>query len=170
LRLDSLISFRNLQSQIEWSSQERNVSDFGSVLDEMIRDAMKSGKFSNLPGEGKPLQLEDDGHVPEQLRMAHKLLRDNDLAPDWIIDGKQLEAMREQMLKTLRRDARAYHAAGIENAGARTGWFRAQATFRETAIAFNRKVLNYNLKVPQGVTHQTPLNIEGEIRRASENI
>ena len=42
-----------------------------SILDEWaerhIEKALKNGELSSLPGEGKPLVLDDNSHVPESL-------------------------------------------------------------------------------------------------------
>lgn len=140
------------------------MSDFDKIVDEAIRDAMAAGNFRNLPGEGKPLKLEDDTLTPDHLRMAHKILRDNDLAPDWILDGKDLEAMHEGMMKKLRRAAKHFRHSLSEDADAE--WFKAKRQFVDAVTVYNRKVLTYNLKVPPGVTHRITINPEREIRRA----
>jgi len=54
---------------------------FDKIADERIREAMEHGEFDNLPGKGKPLQLEDDGHIPADLRIAHKILKNADCLP-----------------------------------------------------------------------------------------
>jgi hypothetical protein len=41
----------------------------------------------------------------------------------------------------------------------------ARRAFEDTAKALNREILNYNLKVPQGITHKFPFNVEREIER-----
>lgn len=45
------------------------------VSEEKIRQAMKDGEFDNLPGKGKPLVIEDLSAVPEELRMAYRILK-----------------------------------------------------------------------------------------------
>lgn len=49
-----------------------------SILDEWaerhIEKALKNGELS-LPGEGKPLVLDDNSHVPESLRASYHLLK-----------------------------------------------------------------------------------------------
>jgi hypothetical protein len=54
---------------------------FDKIADERIREAMERGEFDDLPGKGKPLQLEDDGHIPPDLRIAHKILKNADCLP-----------------------------------------------------------------------------------------
>lgn len=53
------------------------------IAEKRIEEAMAQGEFDNLPGKGRPLDLEDDTFVPEDLRMAYKILRNaNCLAPE----------------------------------------------------------------------------------------
>ena len=66
------------------------MSDWGSYIDRQIRKAMEDGEFDNLPGEGKPLNIEEDENTPDAMRLAFKILKDNDLAPAWIMQGKDL--------------------------------------------------------------------------------
>ncbi|WP_223589690.1 DnaJ family domain-containing protein [Neobacillus bataviensis] len=48
---------------------------FQIVSEDRIKKAYKDGEFENLPGLGKPMQLEDLSAIPEDLRMAYKLLK-----------------------------------------------------------------------------------------------
>ena len=41
------------------------LSYFARVVEERIREAQREGAFDNLPGTGKPLQLEDQSLIPE---------------------------------------------------------------------------------------------------------
>lgn len=54
-----------------------------------IRVAMTRGEFDDLPGEGRPLPLEDLSRVPAELRMGYKLLRNAGCLPP------ELEARKE---------------------------------------------------------------------------
>jgi hypothetical protein len=51
------------------------------VVDTCIAEAMERGEFDNLPGKGKPLALDDDRHVPKELRVAYRLLKNAGFAP-----------------------------------------------------------------------------------------
>jgi hypothetical protein len=48
---------------------------FHIVSEDRIKKAYKDGEFENLPGLGKPMQLEDLSGIPEDLRMAYKVLK-----------------------------------------------------------------------------------------------
>ena len=50
--------------------------DFVSIVSEdKIRKAIKEGDFENLPGLGKPQRLEDLSTIPENLRIAYKVMK-----------------------------------------------------------------------------------------------
>ncbi len=146
-----------------------------SVIDEIIRDAMHKGHFDALPGSGKPLKLEDDSMVPAAQRMAYKLLRDNQLVPDWMAQGQELDRAREKLTLAVRRADREYHGA-LNDAQRSTNpaltrkqvedrWLVTVSGLREQGAQHNRQVLSYNLKVPKGVTHKRQLDIELELNK-----
>jgi hypothetical protein len=54
---------------------------FERIIEKRILRSQKKGDFDNLPGAGQPLQLEDDRHIPEDLRLAHKILKNADCVP-----------------------------------------------------------------------------------------
>jgi len=45
------------------------------IAEDKIRESIKNGEFSSLPGFGKPLELEDLSHIPEDLRMGYLMLK-----------------------------------------------------------------------------------------------
>ncbi len=57
------------------------VTRFDSIVEKKIREALEQGKFDNLQGHGKPLNLEDDNHVPEDLKLCHKILKNAGCVP-----------------------------------------------------------------------------------------
>src|SRR5882757_9753904 len=74
-------------------------SAFRRLADKRIEDAMKDGKFDNLPGKGLPLHLEP---LPadENTRMlwwALKIMRQNDVTPDEVRWRKSIEVLKEQL-------------------------------------------------------------------------
>jgi hypothetical protein len=54
---------------------------FDKIVEERIKNAQKKGDFNNLPGSGKPLDLDDNSCVPEDLRLAYKILKNADFVP-----------------------------------------------------------------------------------------
>lgn len=46
-----------------------------------IIEAQRKGEFDNLPGRGEPLILDDDSHVPAELRAGYRLLKNAAVFP-----------------------------------------------------------------------------------------
>lgn len=55
---------------------------FHIISEDRIKKAYQDGDFDNLPGFGKPMQLEDLSGIPEELRMAYKLLKNGGYTQD----------------------------------------------------------------------------------------
>ncbi|UCH47351.1 MAG: DUF1992 domain-containing protein [Betaproteobacteria bacterium] len=51
------------------------------LVEQKISEAIARGELSGLPGEGAPLELDDDVLIPEQLRMAYRILRNAGFVP-----------------------------------------------------------------------------------------
>lgn len=54
---------------------------FDRIIEERILAAQKEGKLDNLPGHGKPLEIEDDRRIPEDLRLSYKILKNAGCVP-----------------------------------------------------------------------------------------
>jgi Domain of unknown function (DUF1992) len=57
------------------------VSYFWRIAEERIKEAQRAGAFDNLPGKGKPLDLEDLSWVPEDLRVGYHVLKNAHVLP-----------------------------------------------------------------------------------------
>jgi len=75
-----------------------------TIAERKIREAMARGELDNLPGTGKPLSLDEDlSGVPDELRMAYKLLKNAGFVPPEVELRKEIVSLRE-MLGTLEDD------------------------------------------------------------------
>jgi len=45
------------------------------IAEEKIREAMKNGEFDELPGFGKPIEIDDLSHIPEEMRIGYLMLK-----------------------------------------------------------------------------------------------
>ncbi|SUC28616.1 Domain of uncharacterised function (DUF1992) [Providencia rustigianii] len=54
-----------------------------------IQEALNKGELSNLNGEGKPLQLDDDSQVPEELRAGYRILKNSGYLPPELQQKKE---------------------------------------------------------------------------------
>ncbi len=69
---------------------------FEKTVEEKIKMAFKKGEFDNLPGAGKPLS-DDEASVPEDMRMAYKILKNADCLPPEIELKKKIAQTRDLM-------------------------------------------------------------------------
>ncbi len=67
------------------------------LADERIEKAMQEGQFENLEGKGKPISFEDDSMVPEDLRMAYKVLKNAGYVPQEVRDRKEIQNIVEML-------------------------------------------------------------------------
>jgi hypothetical protein len=65
------------------------------MVERKIQEAMDRGEFDNLPGRGKPLLLEEDSHIPEELRVAYKILKNADCLPPELEAKKEIRQMED---------------------------------------------------------------------------
>ncbi len=54
---------------------------FTKIAENRILEAIEAGQFDNLEGKGQPLRFEDESHIPPELRMAYKILKNADCLP-----------------------------------------------------------------------------------------
>lgn len=54
------------------------------IAENKIREAMARGELDNLPGQGKPMELDDLSHVPDELRAGYIMLKNAEVLPEEI--------------------------------------------------------------------------------------
>lgn len=129
-----------------------DLDQWESLANQRIEEAMRTGAFDNLPGQGKPLRAEDPFEPSEQ-RMANKLLRNNDLAPGWIGERKRLL----EAIDKLRREM----TAASDDKERLENW---EAAMQE----LNRKILSFNLQVPIIHLQLLQLRLDEEVARVRQ--
>jgi len=65
------------------------MTGWDALVEARIAEAQRAGAFDGLPGAGRPLDLDDDRLVPEDVRMAYRILRNAGFVPP------EVEARRE---------------------------------------------------------------------------
>lgn len=68
-----------------------------------ILDAQRNGEFDSLAGSGKRLELDDDQHVPAELRAGYRLLKNAGCLPPELEQRKQALQLAD-LLQTVRED------------------------------------------------------------------
>ena len=102
-RLDEPITRR------EPDGRERAAASWESLTERLIREAQEEGRFEDLPGHGKPLQI-DEGVYAGDMAIAHHLLRNAGLSPPWVETDKEIRETRDR-IEALLQQARRSSAA-----------------------------------------------------------
>lgn len=71
---------------------------FEQLAEERIHAAMQRGDFEDLPGTGKSLPDEDLSMVPEELRMAYRILKNAGFAPPEMDLRRQINRLESQLV------------------------------------------------------------------------
>jgi hypothetical protein len=113
---------------------------FNELVEQRIREAMRKGEFQGLPGEGEPLRLDDDPLVPEELRMAYRVLRNAGYVPPEVEALRELNGLLGQALSGGESDPGARRASrkllaltlALEAQGVRLG--------TQSALAYRQRI------------------------------
>lgn len=73
------------------------MSIFQKIVEKRIKRAKEEGFFDDLPGRGEPLSIEDDSHIPEDLRLVHKILKNADCLPPELELRKEIRKMEDML-------------------------------------------------------------------------
>jgi hypothetical protein len=76
------------------------------IVEERIQNAQREGLFDNLPGKGKPLRLDDDSGVPEDLRLTFKILKNSNCLPIEMELRKEIFSLRQLLNAAIDPEAR----------------------------------------------------------------
>lgn len=141
-------------------------------VEEIIRRAMQEGKFDDLPGKGKPLQLDQNPHEDPEWRAAHYILKSGGFSLSWIESLNEIETNLLNVRNALSQAWKWRQGDYGDQSEPRlmdTEWRRSVDTFREKIKSINRQIRSYNLEVPN-VRFQLPLvNADQEIERITRS-
>ena len=150
-------------------ARPRGLNEWQDLITEQLDEAASRGAFDNLPGKGQPLRLNEHPNEPSDMRMANKLLKDNDLSPTWIGDRKALLAEIEALRAAMRRQ---WHLAGahIKDAGGdretlKDSWHRALIRWEEQIADLNRRIVSLNITLPIWRMELHRLRLDEELNR-----
>src|SRR5437763_5071623 len=96
-------------------SQRRRFFRDGDLRDYQVREAMERGDFDDLPGKGKPLQL--DPRTNNADAIVAGILKEANVAPEWVELARRIDNLKEQVaseLEAARRHARECRGAAEE--------------------------------------------------------
>lgn len=63
---------------------------FTWIAERRIEESLRRGEFDDLEGKGRKIVFEDDSMIPEDLRMAYKILKNAGYIPPELVEEKEL--------------------------------------------------------------------------------
>jgi hypothetical protein len=73
---------------------------FQALAEQRIREAIERGELDNLPGAGRPLDLEDDPLVPSEVRIVHRIHKNAGVVPLEVLERRELALLEQEALNT----------------------------------------------------------------------
>ena len=69
------------------------------LAEQKILEAVSRGELDGLPGAGRPLELDDDKLIPEDLRLAYRILKNAGFVPPEVEALNQIADLERMVTK-----------------------------------------------------------------------
>lgn len=128
---------------------------YRDYIEEQIREAQERGDFDNLPGTGKPLNLDDNSFAGDRA-LGYSLLKSNGYAPREVELSKEIRTTAERAsvrLAKVRHQWQTLHTRRVppfpsEKRAFNISLEKALGEYERTLRDLNRKILTLNLSAP----------------------
>jgi len=138
-------------------------------IEDQLRKAMAEGKFDNLLGKGKPLHLDEiNPHADPEWELAYRMLKEGGYSLPWIETIREIEKDIAAARSDLQRAWEWRQAALAESQPASSvaaEWERALQAFTDRLTSLNKRIRDYNLKVPAARFQRPVLNFDRELNK-----
>jgi hypothetical protein len=74
------------------------------IAEQKIIESILNGELDNLPGQGQPLRLDDNSSVPEELRVAYRLLKNSGFLPPSVELRKEIAGANQLLMEVVSED------------------------------------------------------------------
>lgn len=153
-------------ARYQWQMEQARRRAMRDIVEQRIEEARAAGKFDNLSGAGRPLPRDDSDVWAGERALAYHLLKSNDVAPQELERGREIDQELEragEILTALRHardrlatrravyasDRRAYN---IQRDGA-------ARRYEEALRAINSSILSLNIIAPAAL-HRHAIPVE----------
>ncbi|KAF0178455.1 MAG: hypothetical protein FD164_2210 [Nitrospirae bacterium] len=68
------------------------------LAEQRIREAIENGEFDNLKNAGKPIVFEDETFIPEDLRIAYRILKNAGCIPPELELRSEIITLRDMIM------------------------------------------------------------------------
>ena len=128
-------------------------------IEDLIQRAIQEGKFSDLPGKGKPLRLDDNPHADPDWQLAYHLLKENGFSLPWLELRQEIEGEIDAARQSIQQAWELRQTTTVLEAD----FQRALRVFSEQIARINQRIFDYNLQTPAERFQMRKLNLEQEI-------
>ena len=94
---------------------------WGKLVEQRLQDALAKGEFANLPGKGKPLELDEEPLAEPAQWMARHILRNSGMSLPWVEERQRIEEALALATKRLERVVGVYRRPRWRTAEPRGG-------------------------------------------------
>jgi hypothetical protein len=123
------------------------VSFLHRIAEQRILEAQREGAFDNLPGRGKPLELEDLSWVPEDLRIGYHVLKNAHVLPPEVELLKDIHSLEDLLKHVEDETERRSLAKSIQWKMIRLDMLKRRSLDLNTVRTYSRKlVAKFQLK------------------------
>lgn len=162
------VTVDNLADFAEYRARLRH--DRQNLMDELIQEGVDNGHFDNLPGKGKPLNLNKNPYAAD-MELAHELLKENDLPPVWILQRNEILAkmakLRAEIVRQWAWHEREFSLAIADKGRLTIRWDDYCLKWKSEIAELNKAIDAFNLKRPFDNLEIFKLDLESELKRAN---
>src|SRR6059058_5836358 len=117
------------------------VSFLERIAEQRILEAQRAGAFDNLPGKGKPLELEDLSWVPEDLRIGYHVLKNAHVLPPEVELLKDIHTLEDLIKHVEDEDERRALAKSIQWKVIRLDMLKRRSMSVQSVREYGRKLV-----------------------------
>jgi DnaJ-like protein len=117
------------------------VSFLHRIAEQRILEAQREGAFDNLPGKGKPLELEDLSWVPEDLRIGYHVLKNAHVLPPEVELLKDIHSLEDLLKHVEDESERRSLAKSIQWKMIRLDMLKRRSLDLNTVRTYSRKLV-----------------------------
>jgi hypothetical protein len=162
---------REEEADAETEHRMRMRFDWDNLIEDLIQDGQERGAFDNLPGKGKPLKL-DKNPFGAEWKLAHDLMKENDVLPPWIAQRNEIIAAIEQFRIDIGRvwarheQAFRYAQGKGQKDALSLSWDNICRQWAGDLVILNKRIRDFNLGRPSDGLEMVALNLEKELTQA----
>lgn len=152
-------------AQRAWEIEQARRRAVRDIVEQRIQEAREEGKFDNLKGLGKPLQIDENIWAGDKA-MAYHLLKSNDVAPQELERGHEIDQeieRAEASLRSLRHRRDTLLSRRQVFASERRAYNILRETterrYAEALRSINSKILSLNIIAPPAL-HRRRVDVE----------